>query len=268
MTDILQRILATKVTEVTGQARKTPLAELKSRSADLPQPRGFTDAIESRIARGDPAVICEIKKASPSKGVIRENLDPAAVARSYAESGAACLSVLTDQAWFQGHDDHLVAARQSCSLPVIRKDFTIDSYQVWQARVIGADAILLIVAALEDSALLELSELAASLKMDVLVEVHNRLELERALKLPTRLVGVNNRNLRTFETSLQTTIDMLPQIPADRTVVTESGIHQPEDVVRMRQHNVHAFLVGEAFMSAPEPGARLKDLFFPQQCTQ
>ncbi len=265
MTDILESILATKVAEVAGQARKTPLEALKSRSADLPRPRGFVDAIESRIARGDPAVISEIKKASPSKGVIRENLDPAAIARSYAEGGAACLSVLTDQTWFQGHDDHLATAKRSCSLPVIRKDFVIDPYQVWQARLIGADAILLIVAALEDSALLELSELAASLKMDVLVEVHDCLELERALKLPVRLIGVNNRNLRTFETSLQTTISMLPQIPADRTVVTESGIHQPEDVALMREHNVHAFLVGEAFMSAPEPGARLKDLFFPDR---
>ena len=265
MTDILASILATKVAEVTGQARKTPLEALKSRSADLSQPRGFVDAIESRIARGDPAVICEIKKASPSKGIIRENLDPVAIARSYAEGGAACLSVLTDQTWFQGHDDHLVAARQSCSLPVIRKDFIIDPYQVWQARSIGADAILLVVAALEDSALLELSELTISLGMDVLIEVHDRPELERALKLPVRLIGINNRNLRTFETSLQTTVGMLPQIPADRTVVTESGIHQPEDVALMREHNVHAFLVGEAFMSAPEPGAKLRELFFPNQ---
>ncbi len=265
MTDILANILATKVAEVAEQAPTTPLAELKSRSADLPQCRGFVDAIESRISQGAPAVICEIKKASPSKGIIRENLNPAAVARSYAEGGAACLSVLTDQTWFQGHDDHLVAARQSCSLPVIRKDFVIDPYQVWQARVIGADAILLIVAALEDSALLELSELAMSIGLDVLIEVHNRPELERALKLPVRLIGVNNRNLRTFETSLQTTINMLGQIPADRTVVTESGIHQPEDIALMRQHNVHAFLVGEAFMSANEPGTRLKDLFFPDR---
>ena len=173
--------------------------------------------------------------------------------------------MLTDQTWFQGHDDHLVAARQACSLPVIRKDFIIDSYQVWQARSIGADAILLIVAALEDSALLELSELAISLGMDVLVEVHDRLELERALKLPVRLIGINNRNLRTFETSLQTTIGMLPPNTRDRTVVTESGIHQREDVALMRAHNVHAFLVGEAFMSAPEPGAKLRDLFFPNQ---
>ncbi len=265
MTDILASILATKAAEVAEQKRRTPLEALKGRSADLPQPRGFAAAIESRTARGAPAVICEIKKASPSKGVIRENLDPAAIARSYAGSGAACLSVLTDQTWFQGHDDHLVAARQSCSLPVIRKDFVIDPYQVWQARSIGADAILLIVAALEDSALLELGELAMGLGMDVLVEVHDRRELERALELPVWLIGVNNRNLKTFETSLQTTIGMLPRIPADRTVVTESGIHQPEDVALMREHNVHAFLVGEAFMSAPEPGAKLRDLFFPNR---
>ncbi len=265
MTDILQRILASKRAEVAEQARKTPLEALKSRAADLSAPRGFVDAIESRIARGAPAVICEIKKASPSKGIIRKNLDPVAIARSYAGGGAACLSVLTDQTWFQGHNDHLVAARQSCSLPVIRKDFTIDPYQVWQARSIGADAILLIVAALEDSALLELSELAVGLGMDILVEVHDRRELERALQLPVRLIGINNRNLRTFETSLQTTIAMLPQVPENKTVVTESGIHEPQDVALLREHNVHVFLVGEAFMSAPDPGARLKDLFFPNQ---
>ncbi len=265
MTDILESILATKAIEVSGQAQKTPLEALKSRSADMPKTRGFVAAIQSRIARGVPAVICEIKKASPSKGIIRENFDPVAIARSYAEGGAACLSVLTDQTWFLGHDDHLAAARQSCTLPVIRKDFIIDPYQVWQARSIGADAILLIVAALDDLALLELSELAISLGMDVLVEIHDRPELERALKLPVRLIGVNNRNLRTFETSLQTTIGMLSQIPPDRTVVTESGIHQPEDVTLMREHNVHAFLVGEAFMSAPEPGQRLRELFFPTQ---
>ena len=265
MTDILEAILATKAAEVSGHAQKTPLEALKSRSADMPKTRGFSAAIESRIAQSDPAVICEIKKASPSKGIIRENFDPAAIARSYAEGGATCLSVLTDQTWFQGHDDHLMAARQSCSLPVIRKDFIIDPYQVYQARLIGADAILLIVAALEDSALLELSELAMSLGMDVLVEVHDRPELERALKLPVRLIGINNRNLRTFETSLQTTIGMLPQIPPDRTVVTESGIHQPEDVALMRAYNVDVFLVGEAFMSASEPGGKLRDLFFPNQ---
>ena len=265
MTDILESILATKVAEVAGQEREIPLEALKSRVADLSQPRGFVDAIESRIAQGAPAVIGEIKKASPSKGIIRENLEPATIARSYAEGGAACLSVLTDQTWFQGRDDHLVVARQSCSLPVIRKDFIICPYQVWQARSIGADAILLIVAALEDSALLQLSELAMSLGMDVLIEVHDRPQLVRALKLPARLIGINNRNLRTFETSLHTTIEMLPQIPADRTVVTESGIHHPQDVALLREHNVHAFLVGEAFMSAPDPGARLKALFFPGQ---
>lgn len=261
MTDILKAILATKAAEVSAWAQKTPLATLRERCADAPQTRGFVTAIESQIALGNPAVIGEIKKASPSRGIIRENFNPVAIARGYAEGGATCLSVLTDESWFQGHDDYLAAARQACALPVIRKDFMIDPYQVYQARLIGADAILLIVAALGDTALLELSELSESLEMDVLVEVHNHSELKRALRLPTRLIGINNRNLKTFETSLQTTIDLLKHIPPDRTIVTESGIHQPQDVALMRTHNVHAFLVGEAFMRAPEPGERLRNLF-------
>jgi indole-3-glycerol phosphate synthase len=207
-------------------------------------------------------VIAEVKKASPSKGIIREHFDPAEIAASYAHGGAACLSVLTDQHFFQGHDDYLGQARERSGLPVIRKDFIIDPYQVFESRLIGADAILLIVAALKDSELLELSTLADSLELDVLVEVHDQEELDRALKLPVTLIGINNRDLRTFETSLKTTLDLLDAIPLERLVVTESGIHTPADVALMREHDVHTFLVGEAFMRAEDPGAKLAELFF------
>jgi len=237
------------------------LPELKKRCVSAPPVRKFIRAIEQKIALGQAAVICEIKKASPSKGVIRDHFVPAEIAQSYAQHGAACLSVLTDEPYFQGHDRFLGEARNACNLPVIRKEFIIDPYQVFEARTIGADAILLIVAALGDAMLLELSGLSASLGMDVLVEVHNGEELERALSLPCRLVGINNRNLRTFETTLDTTLDLLEHIPDDRIVVTESGIHHREDVARMRDHDIDAFLVGEAFMRAENPGERLGELF-------
>ena len=210
---------------------------------------------------GDAAVIAEIKKASPSKGVIRPDFDPEQIARSYAAGGATCLSVLTDEAFFQGADHYLKAARRACALPVLRKDFIIDAYQVWEARAIGADCVLLIVAALDDAQLSDLSGLALDLGMDVLVEVHDAGELTRALALPLPLIGINNRDLRSFETRLETTIELLASIPEERIVVTESGIHQPADVHYLRRHGVHAFLVGEAFMRAEDPGARLAQLF-------
>jgi indole-3-glycerol phosphate synthase len=219
------------------------------------------NALVNRVAEGKPAVIAEIKKASPSKGIIRANFDPVEIAKSYAEAGATCLSVLTDIDFFQGFDAYLVDARNACDLPVIRKDFIVDAYQVYEARVMGADCILLIVAALDDAKLTELSDLAAELGLDVLVEVHDEAELERALKLPNKLVGINNRNLRTFETSLDTTLSMLDKIPDDRLVVTESGIHTPEDIKLMRDNNVNCFLVGEAFMVAEDPGEKLRELF-------
>jgi indole-3-glycerol phosphate synthase len=218
--------------------------------------------MNDRIKRGDSAVIAEIKKASPSKGVIRENFDPVEIARSYQSGGAACLSVLTDRDFFQGHEDYLVAARGACTLPVIRKEFIVDPYQVVEARAIGADCILLIVAALECQALASLHQQAVDMGMDVLVEVHDRDELERALKLDLELIGINNRNLRTFETSLDTTIELLDSIPGGCLVVTESGINNADDVALMRKHKVNAFLVGEAFMRAADPGQELKELFF------
>jgi len=234
------------------------LREAKSRK-DL---RGFARALEEKITQGKPAVIAEIKKASPSKGVIRENFNPVEIASSYAAHGAACLSVLTDVKFFQGSYDYLRQARAACSLPVLRKDFMIDPYQIVHARALGADCILLIVAALSPQQLREFESVATELGMDVLVEVHDRAELDVALELNTSLIGINNRNLRTFETSLQTTLDLLPAIPEGKRVITESGILAPEDVKQMRDHDVHAFLVGEAFMRAPEPGAALHDLFF------
>lgn len=261
MSDILQRILARKAEEIAARSAAVSLAELSARVADLPPTRGFVAALEAKAADGLPGVIAEIKKASPSKGVIRADFDPPAIARSYAQAGAACLSVLTDRDFFQGADDYLVAARDSCELPVLRKDFTIDAYQVYEARAIGADCILLIVAALGDAALLELTLLAAELDLDVLVEVHDQDELERALDLPAPLIGVNNRNLRTFETSLETTLRLRERVDAGRLLVAESGIHAPEDVLRLRDAGVEAFLVGEAFMRAPDPGAELARLF-------
>ncbi|UYO94099.1 indole-3-glycerol phosphate synthase TrpC [Pollutimonas sp. M17] len=262
MNDILAKILETKKAEVATarqmRSESDMLREAKSRK-DL---RGFARALEEKIAQGKPAVIAEIKKASPSKGVIRENFNPVEIASSYAAHGAACLSVLTDVKFFQGSYDYLRQARAACSLPVLRKDFMIDPYQIVHARALGADCILLIVAALSPQQLREYEEVATELGMDVLVEVHDRGELDIALQLNTSLIGINNRNLRNFETSLQNTLDLLPAIPEGKRIVTESGILAPQDVKLMRDHEVHAFLVGEAFMRAPEPGAALHELFF------
>lgn len=261
MTDILNRILARKAEEVAERQARLPLAELSARIATLPDTRGFAAAIEEKIAAGLPAVIAEVKKASPSKGVIRADFDPAAIARSYEEAGAACLSVLTDSDFFQGSEAFLQQARAACSLPLLRKDFIIDPYQVHEARAIGADCILLIVAALEDDVLLQLALLAAELDLDVLCEVHDEEELERALALPVPLIGVNNRNLRNFETALETSLALQELIEYDRVLVAESGIHTPEDVARLREGGVQAFLVGEAFMRAKDPGSELRRLF-------
>jgi indole-3-glycerol phosphate synthase len=261
MSDILATILARKAEEVAERRVAVPLAQLRARAADLPPPRGFHAALRAKIANGEAAVIAEVKKASPSRGVIRADFRPAEIARSYEAGGAACLSVLTDRDFFQGHEDFLVAARSACALPVLRKDFTVDEYQVHEARALGADAILLIVAALDDARLRGLCDLGLSLGMDVLVEVHDAAELDRALATRSPLVGINNRNLRSFETSLRTTLDLIEQVPDDRLLVTESGIHTGADVMRMRAAGVHAFLVGEAFMRADDPGAELARLF-------
>jgi indole-3-glycerol phosphate synthase len=259
--DILKRILARKAEEVAQSATALSFKELSERIEAAPAPRDFLRAIESCLHAGQPAVIAEIKKASPSKGVLRADFRPAEIAVSYARAGAACLSVLTDRDFFQGAPEYLQQARAACALPVLRKDFIIDAYQVYEARVWGADCILLIVAALGDAQLTELSDLALQLGMEVLVEVHDAAELERALALHVPLIGINNRSLRTFETRLDVTLDLLRRIPADRIVVTESGILAPEDVALMRANGVHAFLVGEAFMRAPDPGEKLAQLF-------
>ncbi len=263
MSDILHRILARKAEEVAARHARLPLQELAARAADIPPPRGFATAIASTIAAGRPAVIAEIKKASPSKGVIRPDFDPAAIARSYATGGATCLSVLTDVDFFQGDDAYLQQARTACTLPVLRKDFVIDAYQIHEARVLGADCILLIVAALDDARLAEFTALAIELGMDVLVEVHDIDELERALQVPAPLLGINNRNLRTFEVTLDTTLALQSAVPRDRTLVTESGIAVRADVERLRDAGVDAFLVGETFMRDADPGAALQRLFFP-----
>lgn len=259
--DILQKIIRRKREEIAQRSEKISLQEMVGLAKVGGDCRGFVRAIEAKINAGRAAVIAEIKKASPSKGVIRENFHPAEIAASYERAGATCLSVLTDADFFQGSEDYLKQARAACKLPVIRKDFIIDPYQVYEARAMGADCILLIVAALNDAQLSELSTLAADLKMDVLIEVHDAEELQRALKLDLRLIGINNRNLRTFEVSLNTTLDLLPQIPEDKIVVTESAIHAREDVALMRNHGVNTFLVGEAFMRAEDPGAQLASLF-------
>ena len=261
LNDVLQRILARKHEEVAARRAAQPLAELAARAADAPPVRGFARAIEARIAAGEAAVIAEVKKASPSKGVIRADFRPADIARSYEAGGAACLSVLTDIDFFQGADAYLQQARAACALPVLRKDFTIDPWQVVEARALGADCILLIVAALDDRQLVELAEQAMRLDMDVLVEVHDIDELERALQVPAPLLGINNRSLRSFEVSLDTTLALQSAVPRDRRLVTESGIHTAEDVARMRSAGVDAFLVGEAFMREPDPGAALRRLF-------
>ncbi|OOG49391.1 indole-3-glycerol-phosphate synthase [Rhodanobacter sp. C06] len=261
MTDILNRILARKAEEVAERQSRLPLAELAARITDLPETRGFAAAIEAKISAGQPAVIAEVKKASPSKGVIRADFDPAAIAKSYAKGGAACLSVLTDSDFFQGSEAFLQQARDACTLPVLRKDFIIDPYQVHEARAIGADCVLLIVSALDDEVLLQLSLQAAELDLDVLCEVHDEEELERALALPVPLIGVNNRNLRNFETSLETSLRLQELMEYDRILVAESGIRTPGDVARLREGGINAFLVGEAFMRADDPGSELKRLF-------
>jgi indole-3-glycerol phosphate synthase len=260
--DVLRRILQRKAEEVAERSLRLPLRELAARAADAPPVRGFAAAIEAKIAAGQSAVIAEVKKASPSKGVIRADFDPAAIARSYEAGGAACLSVLTDVDYFQGADDYLRQARDTCALPVLRKDFTIDRWQVHEARVLGADCILLIVAALADAQLGELSALAMDLGLDVLVEVHDLDELERALQVPAPLLGINNRSLRSFEVSLDTTLALKDAVPGDRRLVTESGIATGDDVRRMRAAGIDAFLVGETFMRERDPGQALRRLFF------
>lgn len=259
--DILRKILARKREEIAERSARLPLAEVRHRAEAASPTHGFANAIRARISTGKPAVIAEIKKASPSKGLLRADFNPAEIAKSYERHGATCLSVLTDRDFFQGADEHLQEARAACSLPVLRKDFTIDPYQVYEARALGADCTLLIVAALDDTRLRELADLVRDVGLDVLVEVHDAAELERALLLDTPLIGINNRNLRTFEVKLETTLDLFERIPKDRIVVTESGIHTSADVTRMRQHGINTFLVGEAFMKADEPGERLAQLF-------
>jgi len=259
---VLKKIVARKWEEVAERKPLVSEARLQQQAQQADAPRGFVNSLQRSLAQGRSAVIAEAKKASPSKGVIRAQFDPAAIACSYEQGGASCLSVLTDRDFFQGHEDYLMQARAACALPVIRKDFIVDPYQVVEARAINADCILLIAACLDDGQMAELSACARELGMDVLIEVHDRAELERALPLNQTLVGINNRNLHTFDVSLQTTFDLLPHIPSDRIVVTESGIHVPADVQVMRDHGVNSFLVGEAFMRADEPGTRLRELFF------
>jgi indole-3-glycerol phosphate synthase len=261
MSDILKRIVEVKREELAGARARHSAADLQELARGQSAPRGFAAAMRAKVARGDAAVIAEIKKASPSKGVLREHFEPAAIAATYALHGAACLSVLTDVQFFQGHADYLVAARAACALPVIRKDFLIDPYQVVEARAMGADCVLLIAACLGDGQMSELEEAALELGLDVLVEVHDGAELDRALRLKTPLLGINNRNLRTFEVTLDTTLGLLARVPSDRLLVTESGILGPADVARMRAADVHAFLVGEAFMRAADPGVALESLF-------
>lgn len=258
---VLRKIIARKWEEIAERKKTTSLADLKARAAEQPAARGFVNAIESKIAQGKSGVIAEIKKASPSKGVIREHFVPAEIARSYEQGGAACLSVLTDIDFFQGADEYLQQARAAVSLPVIRKDFLVDEYHIYEARALGADCVLLIVSALETEKLKELNSLANEIGLDVLVEVHDEKELDIALELPNKLIGINNRNLHTFDVTLDTTYNLLNKIGKDRIVVTESGILAPADVQAMRAKNVNAFLVGEAFMRADEPGVALAKFF-------
>jgi indole-3-glycerol phosphate synthase len=261
MDDILQQILQRKREEVATRIKATPLDELKARIAEQPVARGFADALRAKIAVNAPAVIAEIKRASPSQGIIRDIFWPSEIAISYEKGGAACLSVLTDADFFQGNDEHLRQAREACLLPALRKDFTIDAYQIYEARSFGADCVLLIVAALDDAQLRDYCDLARELGMDVLVEAHDAGEVERALKTSAALIGINNRDLRTFETSLDTTLTLREKIPSDRILVTESGIRTRDDVKRLRDAGVNAFLVGETFMRADDPGAELEKLF-------
>lgn len=258
---ILKNILARKQQEIIERSSVKPIAQLLEQIASASAPRGFATALEAKLAVGQSAVIAEIKKASPSKGVIREDFDPAAIAKSYAKGGAACLSVLTDVDFFQGADRYLTMARAACDLPVIRKDFIVDPYQIYEARAMGADCILLIVSALNEEQLYQLHEVAITMGMDVLIEVHDVAELNTALKLDNPMVGINNRNLHSFDVSLDNTFQLLEHIPKGKIVITESGIHHRDDVVTMRENNVNAFLVGEAFMRSDEPGERLRELF-------
>jgi indole-3-glycerol phosphate synthase len=261
MSDILDKIVAVKLQEVAAAKTRKSLELVRADAESRVLTRDFVGAIRAKIAEGKPAVIAEVKKASPSKGVIREDFIPADIAQSYAEFGAACLSVLTDVQFFQGSVDYLKQARASCQLPVLRKDFMVDSYQIYESRSMGADAVLLIAACLDDAQMKDMESIALSLDMAVLVEVHDQAELERALKLRTPLIGINNRNLKTFEVSLDTTLTLRSQVPADRILVTESGIHTRDDVLRMGAAGISTFLVGEAFMRVPEPGEALAALF-------
>jgi indole-3-glycerol phosphate synthase len=258
---ILKKILARKHEEIAERSAQVTISQLIEQAKSASAPRGFAAAIAAKIAAGQSGVIAEIKKASPSKGVIREDFDPAAIAKSYEKGGACCLSVLTDVDFFQGADEYLKMARSASTLPVIRKDFIIDEYQIYEARAMDADCILLIVSALSEEQLTQLHEVARSLGMDVLIEVHDEAELDIALKLDNPMVGINNRNLHSFEVSLENTYQLLSKIPDNKIVITESGIHSPADVATMRQHNVNAFLVGEAFMRSEEPGERLAEMF-------
>jgi len=259
--DILKTILAKKAEEVASRRLGMTIANLQDIAESVESPRGFYNALQDKVLVKKPAIIAEIKKASPSKGVIREDFQPVIIGQDYAMNGATCLSVLTDKDFFQGAEVYLQLVRERCPLPVLRKDFMIDPYQIFEARALGADCILLIVAALVDSQMQELADTATKLGMDVLVEVHNAEELQRALKLETKLIGINNRNLRTFETDLQTTLELKKQIPSDRIIITESGIHNHDDVQLMLDHDIYAFLVGEAFMRAESPGQKMRELF-------
>jgi indole-3-glycerol phosphate synthase len=261
MSDILSQIVAVKREEIAAAQQRVSLQAIRADAESRVLTRDFEGALRRKIAAGRSAVIAEIKKASPSKGLLRADFIPADIAQSYAEAGAACLSVLTDRQFFQGQNDFLKQARASCDLPVLRKDFMVDPYQIYESRAVGADCVLLIAACLEDAQMAELEGIARSLDMAVLVEVHDAAELERALKLRTPLLGINNRNLRTFEVTLQTTLDLLQRVPGDRLVITESGIQSKDDVRKMREAGVHAFLVGEAFMRADDPGSALAELF-------
>ncbi len=259
--DILKKILARKAEEIASRKQRMPVETLQEIAGDIEAPRGFAAALHSKASTKKPAIIAEIKKASPSKGIIRENFKPLEIAQDYAMNGASCLSILTDKDFFKGSEAYLQMARESCPLPVLRKDFMIDPYQIYESRALGADCILLIVAALEDEQMYELAQTTQQLGMDILVETHNEEELQRALKLDTSLIGINNRNLRSFETSLQTTLDLKQNIPEDKLIITESGIHTKEDIQLMMDHEIYTFLIGEAFMRAEFPGQKMRELF-------
>lgn len=259
--DVLDKIMLHKAAEVDFQRTQLTLSEVKARALDTADSRGFVDKLKSSAEQGRSAVIAEVKKASPSKGIIREDFHPARIAESYQHHGASCLSVLTDEEFFQGSIEAFTTARQACTIPMLRKDFMLDEYQVFEAKMIGADCILLIAACLEDGLMQDLAGQSMELGMDVLIEVHNEPELQRGLKLNQPIIGINNRNLRNFDTSLSTTLDLLPLIDKDTMVITESGIHSRDDVAQMRAHGVSGFLVGEAFMRAPDPGEKLAELF-------